>query len=118
MASENGPNVDPVVAAALAMLTEAVNDWMLHANDRARMPELFQRLRAGGYDYDPAEVQRWAIQNGWRADNAEELRQQAVKAKSVPVTEIEPDWWDENSLEQWEDAAVEAAAKTEEDEDD
>lgn len=67
---------DPVVGEAMRDLTSFANlgTGLAHPSDRAHAIETFRLLESGNHGWDPAEIERWALANGWDIESARELR--------------------------------------------
>ena len=78
---ETAPALDPTVEAGLRSLTNHVNlsTGLSHPSDMRDAKKLFTDLRASRTTYDPAEIRVWAVRNGWRPDDADELMQLATR---------------------------------------
>ena len=74
-------SINPVVEEALKDLDAWVNTstGLVHPSDRETAVQIFKALRRGGIEYDPNEVKRWLIRNGWTPNNAEQVRVVAEK---------------------------------------
>lgn len=70
-------NLPEDVIAALKNLTTCVNlsTGLGHSSDKEKenAERTFSKLRLGGIKWNPAEIKKWAVRNGWRADDAQEL---------------------------------------------
>jgi hypothetical protein len=69
------------VEAGLRTLTNRVNlsTGLSHPSDKQHAKKVFSDLRAQSVIYDPADVRIWAVRNGWRPDDADELAQLAIR---------------------------------------
>lgn len=79
--NEPRPSIgDPVVAVAMASLTMRVNlsTGLLHSSDKAAAVEAFRILARARKQWDPAEIEAWALDNGWSGRGAAELREVAA----------------------------------------
>lgn len=67
---------DPVVEQAMRSLTISVNlsTGLSHPSDRAAAIETFRALKKARISWEPAEIEAWAIDNGWSVDDARTLR--------------------------------------------
>lgn len=65
---------DPVVGVAMRELTLAVNlsTGLSHPSDREHAINVFRVLRGGRHFWDPAEIEAWALGNGWDLHGAEQ----------------------------------------------
>jgi len=63
------------VIEALQRLTRCVNlsTGLGHPSDKTNAKRQFTNLRAAGLHWRPSELEKWAVRNGWRAADAEEL---------------------------------------------
>ena len=70
----SGPS--PITQAALSSLTVSVNlsTGLAHPDDRDEAVLTFRLLRQRNERFDAAEVRAWAVNNGWSAKGADELR--------------------------------------------
>lgn len=87
---------DDVVRGAMRSLTNAVNlsSGLGHPLDWDKAVLTFRLLKRRGHFWDPSQVERWAIANGWDAHHAADLREVAdayssgrskmLKARSQP----------------------------------
>lgn len=68
-------NLPKEATTALLNLTVCVNlsTGLGHPSDKEHAKRKFAELRAAGVKWDPAEVERWAVRNGWKTADAEEL---------------------------------------------
>lgn len=78
---ETAPALDPTVEAGLRNLTSHINlsTGLSHPSDMRDAKKLFSDLRASRVAYDPADIRVWAVRNGWRPDDADELMQLATR---------------------------------------
>lgn len=63
------------VSTALVNLKACVNlsTGLAHPSDKEHAKRKFSELRSAGIKWDPAEVEKWAVRNGWKTADAEEL---------------------------------------------
>jgi hypothetical protein len=63
------------VISSLERLTRRVNisTGLGHPSDKTAAKKLFVDLRSQGIRWQPAEVEKWAVRNGWKPTDAEEL---------------------------------------------
>jgi len=68
-------NLPEDVIVALKSLTTCVNlsTGLAHSSDKENAKRTFTKLRSGGIKWNPEEIEKWAVRNGWRADDAQEL---------------------------------------------
>lgn len=66
---------------ALLNLTVCVNlsTGLGHPSDREHAKRIFSKLRSVGIKWDPAEVEKWAVRNGWKTVDAEQLSKLSAK---------------------------------------
>ena len=78
---ETAPALDPRVEAGLHLLTSHVNlsTGLSHPSDKRDAKKLFTDLKSSQVTYDPAEIRVWAVRNGWRPDDADELMQLSAR---------------------------------------
>lgn len=76
---------DPVVVEALSSLIGMVNPTtgIGHPRDKQLADETFRILRVKNHALDGEAIKSWAIQNGWRSDNATDLGRLAGKIQSL-----------------------------------
>lgn len=80
-AKTHGGSVDssislpPEVIESLKGLTICVNlsTGLGHPSDKDHAKRKFSDLRSAGVKWDPSEIEKWAVRNGWKAADAEEL---------------------------------------------
>lgn len=79
-------SLDPVVSAALGVLTESVNlsSGLSHPNDKAKAKDIAGALREAGYEVPSGLVQTWAVGHGWRSDAAAQLQLIFDRTKKRP----------------------------------
>jgi hypothetical protein len=94
---------NPVVERALESLTRRVNlsTGLGHPSDKAAAVGLFRVLKAGGEEYDAAEVAAWAANNGWGLAGARELGEIAAGVRAGHRYQVERHGWRDDILEQW-----------------
>jgi hypothetical protein len=63
------------VTTALLNLRACVNlsTGLAHPSDKKHAKHKFSELRAAGIKWNPLEVEKWAVRNGWKASYAKEL---------------------------------------------
>lgn len=63
------------VVESLKSLTACVNlsTGLGHPSDKEHAKRRFSDLRSSGIKWDPDELEKWAVRNGWKAADAEEL---------------------------------------------
>lgn len=68
-------SLDPEVEKMLRSVTGSVNlsTGLGHPSDKALVKQEFARLRSRGFAWDPAEVEKWAVRNGWSPIHAKRL---------------------------------------------
>jgi len=73
---------DPVVENALLAITKMVNlsTGIGHPRDKEYANENLRILKTKGHSLDPDVLRSWAIQNGWRSSDANDL---AILAKKI-----------------------------------
>jgi hypothetical protein len=75
---------NPVVRVALEGLTSRVNlsSALSHPSDKSAAGSTLKTLVSGGEPFEPAEIQAWAVANGWRHDDAKRLAEMAKALQS------------------------------------
>lgn len=60
---------------SMKSLTTCVNlsTGLGHPSDKEHAKRRFSELRSAGVTWDPSELEKWAVRNGWKAADAEEL---------------------------------------------
>lgn len=68
-------NLPESVVTALKSLTACVNlsTGLGHPSDKEHAKRTFSKLQSGRIKWNPTEIEKWAVRNGWRADDAQEL---------------------------------------------
>jgi hypothetical protein len=68
-------DLTPAVVEALKNLTSSVNlsTGLQHSLDKGHAKKCFADLQDAGSVWNPAEIEKWAVQNGWKAVHAEAL---------------------------------------------
>ena len=68
-------NLDAHVTKALEDLTRSVNlsTGLLHPIDKKDAQNMFIKLRASGFTWDPQEIEKWAVRHEWTAYGANQL---------------------------------------------
>lgn len=63
------------VEESMKSLTTCVNlsTGLGHPSDKDHAKRRFTELRSEGITWDPSELEKWAVRNGWKAADAEEL---------------------------------------------
>lgn len=76
---------DPVIDSALSSLIGMVNSTtgIGHPRDKQLADETLRILRSKNHTLDPEAIKSWAIQKGWRSDNASDLAKLASKVQSL-----------------------------------
>lgn len=97
-------SLDPVVSAALRVLTDSVNlaSGLSHPNDKAKAKDIAGALRESGYEAPSGQVQTWAVGNGWRSDAAAQLQLIFDRTKKRPKDR----WFRDDCVEGWKRLAV------------
>lgn len=96
------PFSNPIVEAALEVLTERVNlsTGSLHPLDRTAAVDLFRILRDNGIPYDPKEVRAWLVsQGGWRPSDADDVKKVAEAILARKALRGQRRAWSDNILE-------------------
>ena len=62
-------SLDPVVVGALISLRHFKNH-VSHPNDLTMVGLTFRRLVKSGVEYDPNDIQKWLLQDGWTKEEA------------------------------------------------
>lgn len=96
-----------VVVAALESLTTAVNlsTGLSHPSDRQAAVQMFRLLRNAGEQFDPSEVQAWAVAHGWRPKHARELAELARAILDRKPLRGGRERWKDDIVEQWREMA-------------
>lgn len=65
----------PALVDSLTSLTHCVNlsTGLGHPSDKNHAKRCFSEAKASGLTWDPSEVEKWAVRNGWNAEFAKEL---------------------------------------------
>ena len=73
--TDSGINLQPEVIASLTRLTTCVNlsTGLGHPSDKDRAKRTFSNLRSESITWIPSEIEKWAVRNGWKTDDAQEL---------------------------------------------
>ena len=68
-------SLPPEVDESLKSLTACVNlsTGLGPPSDKEHAKRRFSDLRSAGIKWDPSELEKWAVRNGWKAADAEEL---------------------------------------------
>lgn len=72
---DSAVSLPPEVVAALKSLTACVNlsTGLGHPSDKEHAKRKFSELRSAGVTWDADELEKWAVRNGWKVADAEEL---------------------------------------------
>lgn len=94
---------DAVVLAAARSLTRIVNlnSGLAHPRDKAAAVHTFRRLKRGGYDWDPSEIRIWAMANGWRAEDAQDLEDVADGVRQGRRYRVGASPWRSDIISHW-----------------
>jgi hypothetical protein len=94
---------DPVVETALRSLTLSVNlsTGLGNPRDRASAVWAFRALKRARHAWDPAEIHAWAMANGWRAEDARELRTVAEGVAAGKAYKVGPSPWRSDIVDVW-----------------
>jgi hypothetical protein len=70
---------NPVARVAMEGLTIRVNlsSALSHPSDKMAAGSTLKTLVSGGEQFEPAEIQAWAVANGWKQDDAKRLAEMA-----------------------------------------
>jgi len=70
---------NPVVRVAMEGLTIRVNlsSALSHPSDKEAAGSTLKTLVGGGEQFEPAEIQAWAVANGWKQEDAKRLAEMA-----------------------------------------
>ncbi len=97
------PQLDPTVERAMLSLTDKVN---LKINFDPLFSSitisLFQKLKVGGYEWEPHMIKAWAMINNWTAPNAQNLREIATGVQDGSIYPALSNDWPKDILQQWE----------------
>lgn len=78
-----GADVDlpATVTDALKSLTACVNlsTGLGHPSDKDHAKRTFAKLRSSRVTWNPDEIEKWAVRNGWRTDDAQKLAELSRK---------------------------------------
>lgn len=76
-------SLPPEVVESLTSLTACVNlsTGLGHPSDKEHAKRRFSDLRSAGIKWDPGELEKWAVRNGWKAADAEELSKLSIRYK-------------------------------------
>ena len=63
------------VEESMKNLTTCINlsTGLVHSSDKEHAKQRFSELRSAGITWDPKELEKWAVRNGWKAADAKEL---------------------------------------------
>ena len=94
----------PILRNALQSLTDAVNlsTGIIHPNDNNRARETFQILHEHREILLRSEIEAWALDNGWKADDANQLgslAQQIGEGSQANITG--GPWWADDVYQRW-----------------
>lgn len=95
--------MSPLVTEALKSLTVRVNlaTGILHRSDESAAKEIFQLLHKEGEPLIASEITRWAMENGWRTEDAQKLGALAEKiGNGGRVVVRDKNQWREDIIEQ------------------
>ena len=95
--------MDKIVEIALISLTRRVNlsTNLTHESDKGAAVGLFRILRDEGIVYDPDEIKRWAIKNGWKTKGANKLKDIAEGILEGKRLRGGQSSWAQDILDQW-----------------
>lgn len=101
---------DPVVREAVKSLTISVNlsTGLSHPSDKAAAVDTFRALKRAGIGWDPAEIEPWAIANGWTAEDARSLRSVAQGVLDGRRYQVDRRHWRRDIVDVWRSAAKNA----------
>lgn len=68
-------SLPPKVEESMKNLTKCVNlsTGLSHPSDKEHAKRKFSELKSLGFTWNPSEIEKWAVRNGWKASYAEEL---------------------------------------------
>jgi hypothetical protein len=72
---------------------------------------MFRILQKGRYEWDSAQIEAWALANGWSGDGARQLREVAAGVGARRRYQVAPGGWRDDILRVWRDRATERAAR-------
>jgi hypothetical protein len=100
---------DPVVAAAMRDVSTFinVNNELVQDEDKACAVDALRKLSAGGHDFDPAELEIWALADGWGSAGASRLRDFAAGVGERRSIRTRGFAWPADALERWRREATE-----------
>jgi hypothetical protein len=93
----------------MASLSMRVNlsTGLSHSSDKAAAVEAFRILASARRRWEPAEIEAWALGNGWSGDAASELGQVAAGVLAGRRYQVRPGQsWRPDILDVWEEAAA------------
>ncbi len=101
--------MEKIVEIALISLTGRVylSTNLTHPSDKGAAVGLFRILRDNGTKFDPDEVRRWAIQNGWKTKGANKLREIANGILEGKRLRGGQSSWASDIFEQWKSECLE-----------
>lgn len=75
---------NPVVAAAIRMLTGSINldSGLTNPSDKGAAIEILRILKNAGEYFSPAALRAYAVKNGWKPEDADELKELADRINS------------------------------------
>lgn len=76
---------DPVVRNALTTLSKLINmsTGLSHPRDKQLADEILRILRVNGHQIEPSNIKSWAIRNGWKPKDADQLATVAAKVDKL-----------------------------------
>lgn len=96
---------DATLSKALLDLVPGAVRSLANSSDRDRAIELFERLKKGGVNYQPAQVATLLITvHGWNVDNAKivaEIAEQVQKGDAPRKSKTYPPVWNDNIIDEW-----------------
>ena len=95
--------LDAVVIKALESISRSVNisDHFSHPLDKDKVVHAFRLLHQGGHAYDPDAIKVWAMQNGWPAPAADDLRKVSSEVQAGKRHRVSDSPWADDILVQW-----------------
>lgn len=97
------PISDPVVEQAMKSLTIAVNlsTGLAHPSDKAAAVNTFRALKKARIGWEPAQIEPWAIANGWAAQDARALRSVAQGVLDGRRYQVDSGQWRSDIVSIW-----------------
>ena len=104
-ATPNPPAIaDLAVRRAMEDLTHLVNleTGLDNPSDKTAAVSAFRILKTHGHSWEPAEIQAWAMANGWSGGGARQLAECAAGVLAGKAYRVGSDPWRAHIIERWE----------------